>query len=270
MYYNTLLSNNYDRHNHQKLLEMALNVALLIWGKLSFILGVSGNVFVLYATIFHNVIKLDKMSIWIIKNLAVVDLCNCIFTVVPAIAVLYSEGKWVFGPDMCYAYAVNVFKFLVANVFLINVFSINKLVRCKYPLRNLNCSRGRKILVSLCTTIFSFSIIISQIVALSNGNLGLVQDDEITPLNTCTTGKSEKSHRVSILISFIIATVYDGIPCLTLVTSTTMLMIYAIKKSNKPINKFNVFTVILVTATFFVIIPTIHDLYRSKHFSWKR
>ena len=190
------------------------------------------------------------MSIWIIKNLAVVDLCNCIFTVVPAIAVLYSEGKWVFGPDMCYAYAVNVFTFLVANVFLINVFSINKLVRCKYPLRNLNCSRGRKILVSSCTTIFSFSIIISQIVALSNGNLGLVQDDEITPLNTCTTGKSEKSHRVSILISFIIATVYDGIPCLTLVTTTTMLMIYAIKKSNKPINKFNVFTVILVTATF--------------------
>ena len=83
---------------------MAMNFALLIWGQISLILGVCGNSFVLYATIFHNAIKLDKISTWIIKNLAIVDLCSCIFVIVPAIANQYSEGKWMFGSGLCYAY----------------------------------------------------------------------------------------------------------------------------------------------------------------------
>ena len=226
---------------------MAVNVALLIWGQLSFILGICGNVFVLYATIFHNAIKLDKMSIWIIKNLAVVDLCNCFFVLVPAISNQYSEGKWFFGSGTCYVYAVNVYTFLVANAFLINVLSINKLMRCKYPLRNVNSSKRQRILVSLCTVIFSFSLMIWNIVALSRDLFSLIENDEMTSLKTCTTRKSKGT---SIIFCFILATVYDGIPCLTLVTTTTILMIYAIKKSKRPINKKNVLTVILVTATF--------------------
>ena len=226
---------------------MDVNVVLLIWGHFSFILGVGGNVFVLYATIFHNAIKLDKMSIWIIKNLAVVDLCNCAFVIIPAISNQYSEGKWFFGSGMCYAYAVNVYTFLVANAFLINVLSINKLMRCKYPLRNFNSSRRQRILVSLCTVIFSFSLMISNIVALSQDLFSLIENDEMTSLKTCTTGKSQGA---SIIFCFILVIIYDGIPCLTLVTTTTILMIYAIKKSNRPINKKNVFTVILVTASY--------------------
>ena len=34
----------------------------IVWGTISFTLGMMGNVFVLYATIVHNAIKLDKMS----------------------------------------------------------------------------------------------------------------------------------------------------------------------------------------------------------------
>ena len=229
---------------------MISNVTLLIWGQLSFILGVGGNVFVLYATIFHNAIKLDKMSIWVIKNLAVVDLCNCIFVVVPAIANQYSDGKWVFGSGTCYAYAINLFTFLVANGFLINVLSINKLVRCKYPLRNVNCSSRQRISVSLFTVMFSLSMIIWQIFALSEELFRVIQEDKMTPLKTCTTWTSERSHNASIIISFILVTVYDALPCLTLVITTTILMIYAIKKSKRPINKRNVFVVVLVTASF--------------------
>ena len=180
-----------------------MNLAMLIWGQLSFILGVGGNVFVLYATIFHNAIKLDKMSIWIIKNLAVTDLCNCFFVIVPAISNQYSEGKWVFGSGTCYAYAINLYTFLVANGFLINVLSTNKLMRCKYPVRNFNCSRRQRLSVSLFTVMSSLSMIIWQIFALSEELFSLIQENKMIPLKTCTTWTSERSHHVSIIISLI-------------------------------------------------------------------
>ena len=233
-----------------------MNLAMLIWSLLSFILGVCGNVFVLYATIIYNAIKLDKMSIWIIKNLAVVDLCNCVFVVVPAIAVLYCEGKWVFGPAMCYAFAIYVFTFVVANAFLINLLSnsINKLMRCVYPLRNFNCSRRQRILVSLSTVIFSLSIIISHIILLSNSKFYvLTKGYKITPLKTCFAEFPKTPYlNVSVLIGLTISLIYDGVPCITLVLTTTILLIYAIKKTNRPINKLNVFMVILVTASFLI------------------
>ena len=235
------------------LLEMALNVTLLIWGQLSFILGICGNAFVLYATIFHNAIKLDKMSIWIIKNLAVMDLCNCIFIVVPVVAVLYSEGAWLFGPGMCYAYGVYIYTFILANAFLINIFTINKLMRCKYPLRNFNCSRRQRVLLSLCAVIFSCSLMIWQIVALSKFDLYvLTEDNKITPLKTCTKEISETSYDASIIITLILAILYDAVPCLTLVFTTTILMVYAIKKTNRPLNKVNILMVILVTISFWL------------------
>ena len=230
-----------------------MNVTLLIWVQLTLILGISGNVFVLYATIIHNAIKLDKMSIWIIKNLAVVDICNCIFIVVPAIANQYSEGTWVFGSDLCYAHAINFYSFVVANVFLINIFSINKLMRCKYPLRNFNCSRRQKILVSLSTVIFSLSLMIWQMVAISKIKLYvLIEEDMMTPLRTCHAGIPQTSNNPGIIIALIVALLYDGVPCLTLVISTATLLIYAIKKTNRPINKLNVLMVILVTTCFLV------------------
>ena len=231
-----------------------MNVTLLIWVQLSFILGICGNFIVLYATIFHNAIKLDKMSIWIIKNLAVVDICNCIFIVLPAIANQFSEGTWVFGTNLCYVHAINFYSFVVANVFLINILSINKLMRCIYPLRNFTCSRRQKTLVSSLTVMFSLSLMIWQIVALFKLKLYvLIEDNKMTPLKTCRAETPKTSHyNAGIIIGLIAALIYDAVPCITLAITTTILLIYAMKKTNRPINKLNVFMVLLVTASFLI------------------
>ena len=55
----------------------------IAWGQICFILGTVGNIFVLYGTICHNAIKMDGTSIWIIKNLAVADICNCVLVLLP-------------------------------------------------------------------------------------------------------------------------------------------------------------------------------------------
>ena len=134
---------------------MAENIGLLIWGQFTILLGALGNIFVLYATIVHKAIKLDEMSIWIVNNLAVADLGNCIFLVVPNMVNIYTGGKWVFGSGLCYTHAVSRLSFLMANVVLVNLLSFNKLRRCIDPLRNLNPSKRQKVLVTIITLLIS-------------------------------------------------------------------------------------------------------------------
>ena len=148
-----------------------MNVVLLIWGQISFILGVGGNVFVLYATIFHKAIKLDKISTWIIKNLAIVDLCSCFFVIVPAIANQYSEGKWMFGSGLCYANSIFRFSYATANMVLINALARNKLRRCIYPLKNLGSSRIQKIFVTVFASLMSLMPAIWIVHGLATGHI---------------------------------------------------------------------------------------------------
>ena len=230
---------------------MVMNITLLIWGQVSFLLGVCGNLLVLYATIFHNAIKLDKISTWIIKNLAVVDLCNCIFVVVPAISNQYSEGKWVFGSGLCYINAINQYTFMIANVNLITFLSINKLLRCVYPLRNLSPSRLQRGSVTLAAFLISLIPLIWIAIGLSQNLLLLTENDEEIVVRTCRA-YFEQTGEISAasIIGLAVTGVSNGLPNMVLTISTAVLLVYAIKKTNRPINKKNVLVVVSVTVIF--------------------
>ena len=246
---------------------MVLNVGQLLWGQVSFIFGVGGNVFVLYATIFHNAIKLDKMSIWVIKNLAVVDLCNCVFVIIPAISNQYYEGKWVFGSSLCYFNAINQYTFIVANMLLINFLSFTKLLRCIYPLRNLNSSRLQRISVSASTILISLVPIIWTIMGLSRNLLVITGTETPTALKACRVYFRQTAViNTGIILGFAVAGVCNGIPCVTLVVITTILLVYAIIKTRRTINKKNVMMVILITFSFLLSFMPYY-LYMSTHLS---
>ena len=129
----------------------------IAWGQICFILGSLGNIYVLYATIAHNAIKLDKMLIWIIQNLAVADICNCVLVLLPILITQY--GKLckivVFGEKFYTVMGYYRYTFLVANLFLVNILSLNKLLRCLYPLRNLDSSRRQRIVATVFTVLFT-------------------------------------------------------------------------------------------------------------------
>ena len=60
----------------------------------------------------------------------------------------------------------------------------------------------------------------------------------------------------------------NAIPCLTLIISTTILIVYAIRKTNRPINKWNISIVIIVTVSFLLsFLP--YFLYGVQRFSSK-
>ena len=231
-------------------MTLETKVPLLIWGHVTFTLGLSGNIFVIYATVAHKAIKLDKTSIWIINNLAVADLCNCLFVVVLNIAKLHYDGEWRLGSELCYLHAVSRHSFLVANMVLVNLLSLNKLRRCIYPLRNLHSSKVQKVFITMFAMIVSFIPVVWTIVGLQTGTMALIDKRTERALNVCKAApKDIKTLQIGQLM---ILTVFSAFPCLLLVITTTALMVYALRKTNRPINKWNILIVVIVTIIFLV------------------
>ena len=242
----------------------------IAWGQISFLLGVLGNIFTLYATTPHNAIKLDKMSIWIIKNLAVADICNCFLVVLPIL--IYQYGK--ISQNQIYGEAYNEiltickYGFFVANLFFVNILSLNKLLRCLFPLRNLVPTRRQKLIVTVATA--GFAIVPSiwfaygikaklfsvwKVSTLNERNyLGAAQ------LGYVGLNVNEMTHLQGLLYWCMIG-ILNALPCATMIIINTVLVAVAVVKTRSTINKTNILMIVLVTLGFLVsILPHFVDL----------
>ena len=228
----------------------------IIWGTISFIFGMLGNMFVLYATIVHNAIKLDKMSVWIINNLAVADICNCLLVLLPIILTQYGKllGTLLFEERFHIIMSCYMYSFYAANIFLVNFLSINKLIRCMFPLRNLDCSRRQRLTVTIVTILASSFTMVRQIYAITNGS-------GIFSKNAMSTGYLGVEYATIIIdpckrvqrkkvFSDLIMIISIALPCLSLIILNSALIIFAVKKSNTSLNKRNLVIVIIMVSTF--------------------
>ena len=232
----------------------------IAWGQISFLLGVLGNIFTLYATTAHNAIKLDKMSIWIIKNLAVADICNCFLVILPIL--LYQYGKisqlQMYGERFndilaCYRYI-----FFIANFILANNLSLNKLLRCLCPLRNLVPTRRQKIVVTIVTVVLSPILTIWTVSGLVKG-YERVDDNwkEKNYFGAALLGKTRHTGEISVvefITNRLILGIFNALPCLTLIVINSSLVTYALWKANSTVNMKNILVVVLVTGAFLISI----------------
>ena len=230
----------------------------IIWEQICFILGIFGNSFVLYATTAHNAIRLDKMSIWIIQLLAVADLSNCFLVLLPTLITQYGKlchtivfTKSFYTIMGCYSYS-----FIVANIFLVNFLSHNKLIRCLFPLRNLTSSKRHKIVVAGVTLFFS---LLPTVWALIDQAHGFRQLDpswrDVKYLGARDVGKLYLDFykmTYSPLIPFLMLVILCGLPCLALILTNSALLIFAIRRSNSTVNKMNLLVVVFVTLGFLI------------------
>ena len=247
----------------------------IAWGQISFILGVLGNMFVLYAATVHEAIKLDKMSIWIIINLAIADVGNCVMFILPILIIQYGklDGVLVFGNGNTFYYVLGSYmhSFFVANIVLINTLSFNKLLRCVYPLRTLNTTKCQRIKVTVVTIIVSAMPVVRNIHGFLSGQMYLEQfwqrdryfgvRDILDPKFDSSTVLGKHENVLYYLTVFVLLV----IPSLTLITFNSALVLYAMKKSNTAINKMNFLVVLVVTTGFLIsFIPQLVSMtYRS-------
>ena len=233
-----------------------------VWCHCSFVMGVLGNSYVIYATVISKAIRLDKLSIWIIQNLAVIDLMNTVLILVPIITSLYAGDQWILGDTFCKVFYVYKYAGFTANVVMINILSLNKMMRCLFPLRNLDCSRTRKWVVTTITTLTSTIIpVYSCYRVILDDKFLVVFSASQCMCSSIQIAEAGGWHKV---VYYFLAGSLNGLPCLVLCVTNSFLVIYALKKSNRTVNKSNIVIVVLVTASFLLFgLP--YFAYSAKH-----
>ena len=112
-------------------------VSLAIFCFLVVILGLMGNITVLYASLRHNALKLDKASLIFIHNLAVADILQTVIMAFPSF-VTYSARSWVLGRVWCFVQAQLPFVPAVANCLLVLAITLQRVVLFTVPNRALS------------------------------------------------------------------------------------------------------------------------------------
>ena len=82
-------------------LSTAQIIPLAIFCLLVSIMGLFGNGLVVYSSVRYNTIKLDRISILFVRNLAVADILYSLITVVP-LTITYFAGGYVLGDVYCF------------------------------------------------------------------------------------------------------------------------------------------------------------------------
>ena len=232
----------------------------IAWGQICFVLGMFGNVFVLYATIGHSAIRLDKMSVWIIKNLAATDICNCVLVLLPTLLTQYGKlcKTLIFGETFYEVMGCYLYTFFVANLFLVNVLSLNKLMRCLYPLHNLDPTKRQRITVTIFTVLVSVIPSLWVVYGIADGFLHIsgwwAVIDYLGAIQISNSYRNDNIGDLRLKINYTIIGIFNALPCISLVIINSGLLIVAVKRANSAINKKNLMTVILVTVVFFVSI----------------
>ena len=143
-------------------LSVAAKIALASWSILTILLSVLGNTVVLTASLKHKAIKFDKVSVLLIENIAVSDLGDVTFVILPTtIAILtdqssveefFRENK--VGKIICYSVAHLQYLFPLASSVMICALNVSKLLCLMFPLQSHTRSpaMGRLIAVLAWTT----------------------------------------------------------------------------------------------------------------------
>ena len=132
---------------------------LLAWTCVCILISLPGNITVLVAVTVYNAIKLDRVSVILILNLAVWDLIYTTAGIIPTIPGLITQ-RWVFGVGLCSFQYWLIWLALLGDVTLVCSLNISKLTSLLFPLdARLRARRtGRYIALCLWCAILLLSV----------------------------------------------------------------------------------------------------------------
>ena len=131
---------------------------LVGWSSLALSVNLIGNIIVLLASIRYKAIKLDKVSVTLIENIAVSDMLMGLNTIFPILVSLIAD-RWVFGDMLCYIQHFLKVPIFVSAELLICAMHISKLTCLAFPLRSID--RKRRTACVLAGTLWAAACIIS-------------------------------------------------------------------------------------------------------------
>lgn len=217
---------------------------LTSWSFLTLLFTILGNSFVLYATIRHSAIKLDKLSVWIIQNLAVADLANGVINLLPVLFNTAMGNYWALGIPLCMFNAYTHEAPMIANAYFINMLQCNKIYRCLFPLRSLEVTKRQKL---ISTTIVGVaSLALYNIHVMVGGKILYLYIETVSLCDKKLVHEDTQIHGGEVT--------FLGFPlaCAGLVISTVILICIAVSRSHRTINKTGIMCFVLMTLMFIV------------------
>ena len=234
----------------------------IIWCYVSLFLGISGNCYVLFSTIKHKAIKLDKMSVWLIQNISVTDILHLLFLLLPILISLHAGKVWILGHVACEVVSQYRYCAVLANMILINLLSLNKVLRCYFPLRNLYSTRKQRIAVTMATVVLCG--VAQPLWRWAWGRSGDLAVSFSAYLCYCWDHETDTTSYLFNRLDLSCAILFQIGPCSALVIMNTALVYIALKRSHTSVNWANVSIVVFVTAVFIAsILP--HFVYFIKN-----
>ena len=104
---------------------------MLIWTCTAVIISLVGNTTVLVASIKYNAIKLDKISIVLLRNLSAADILYTFYTIL--LLPLLSQQRDVYGDPFCWVSTAFGYFLAFVDITLICLLNIAKLTTLLYP-----------------------------------------------------------------------------------------------------------------------------------------
>ena len=113
---------------------------LITWSSLALLVNLVGNITILLATVRYKAIKLDRVSVALIKNIAISDILMGLNTIFPILVSLMADG-WIFGDYLCSIQHFLKVPIFISAELLICAMHISKLMCLAFPLRAINRKR---------------------------------------------------------------------------------------------------------------------------------
>lgn len=220
-------------------LSPTMRYALITWSVLSTILSLSGNTLVLVSSLKYSAIKLDKISVVMMRNIAVADLGHTVVVILPTIGSLAAD-RMIYGHGMCFVLAYTAYVFSIANAFLIAALNCNKLCCLLFPLRArlATMATGRKIVSVLWVVTVCYLL----------ENIVLKRPVIFEPIiDRCNPDKTDSYWQ---LVDRINSVVFALIPLVVILTSTAWLLCYV--KSRGILRSHNLTLILSVSIVYMV------------------
>ena len=218
------------------------STAVLVWLIFCLIFGLLGNAYVLVATFKYNAIRIDAMSLWFIKGLAVADLTSLILMVLPVTLTNITKNIWPLGDFLCIVVAFTSRIPFLANIILIVGMNVNKVYRLSYPLRSLHVAPASKVFWTTGTLLLAIINPLLDLVFNFKGTHMQVQYNAIA--SVCRLVGESRTVVVVRLALYIV------LPSLILTITNGTLLGIACRKTLVKVKKRNIVIVVGVTMQF--------------------
>ena len=242
---NTSLSGN--RYNRSTV-EHAF---LITWSGSSLLLSLAGNILIL-AAVYYRAFRIDKLSLLVIKHLAVSDIYFNAIWVLPTLVTLVAGNTWVLGTRLCEITTYLQYPPAIATILFITVLSANKYMRCKFPLQTLDLTT--KAAYRITVGVWGFSLVHPALYFFSN--LLKRQDKRAMELDqykgSCDYHHGEDLSLYWNLLDMMCGLVYCMLPSVVLLASNAAILLIVKQKGRGNMKMSNLILIISITYLFFI------------------